>query len=545
MPHAAIFRIVLGQKIALPVVVAMVSLTVSDVTSAQAPAITLSAPTGAAAPPGGSVAVSVVTAPGSPVVRALVGGFDDLKQIDAFPATVAFAIPSDAHVGVYFVNAVGLSSSGQEFKAEPLILYVERSDPPVALSVERSPLAFPYQGIRQSISPIARFADGTRIEVRESPRLVYSTSNASVAAVDANGIVTAISSGQASIGLAYDTGTQLLRMTVPVTVGRAILEASPSSLDFGPQPIGSSSTLAFTLRNVARAPLDIYPIASTPEFAVGGTCIAGAPLGPNASCEVSVVFTPMASGQRRAIIQVENAAFSPPLGVLVSGEGLGLRASSTTLGSSANPSVLGQAVTVTATVTDATGSGTPTPTGEAAFASAAGALDSAPLAAGGAASATVTGLGAGSHAITATYSGDAAFGPSTSAPLTQVVRYAATCAGGQGRQILPPVNADGTSVFRQGRTVPAKFRVCDANGQSIGTAGVVQDFRLTQVISGTASDVNENVPSTTPDTAFRWDAAEQQWVFNISTAGQEAQKTYVYTITLNDGTTISFRYGLR
>jgi len=157
-------------------------------------------------------------------------------------------------------------------------------------------------------------------------------------------------------------------------------------------------------------------------------------------------------------------------------------------------------------------------------------------------------LGVGTHAFTATYGGDNTFGPSTSAPLTQVVRYAAAgivCAGGPGRQILPPVNADGTSVFRQGRTVPAKFRVCDANGQSIGTAGVVQDFRLTQVISGTASDVNENVPSTTPDTAFRWDAAEQQWVFNISTAGQEAQKTYVYTITLNDGTTISFRYGLR
>lgn len=135
-----------------------------------------------------------------------------------------------------------------------------------------------------------------------------------------------------------------------------------------------------------------------------------------------------------------------------------------------------------------------------------------------------------------------------SAPLTQVVRYAGTgvqCAGAAGHQILQPINADGTSVFRQGRTVPAKFRVCNAAGQSIGAPGVVQDFRLTQIIGGTTSDVNENVPSTTPDTAFRWDATDQLWIFNISTAGQQAQQTYVYTITLNDGTTIPFRYGLR
>ena len=100
-------------------------------------------------------------------------------------------------------------------------------------------------------------------------------------------------------------------------------------------------------------------------------------------------------------------------------------------------------------------------------------------------------------------------------------------------------------MFKQGRTVPAKFRVCSASGQSIGAAGVVQDFRLTQIISGTTSDVNENVPSTTPDTTFRWDATDQQWIFNISTSSQLAQRTYVYAITLNDGTTIGFRYSLR
>jgi hypothetical protein len=57
--------------------------------------------------------------------------------------------------------------------------------------------------------------------------------------------------------------------------------------------------------------------------------------------------------------------------------------------------------------------------------------------------------------------------------------------------------------------------------------------------------VDEAVSSTNPDTAFRWDPTDQQWIFNTSTKNLAANKTYVYTITLNDGTNIVFQYGLR
>ena len=119
------------------------------------------------------------------------------------------------------------------------------------------------------------------------------------------------------------------------------------------------------------------------------------------------------------------------------------------------------------------------------------------------------------------------------------------CIGDAGHQILQPVNADGSSVWKQGRTIPAKFRVCDANGVSIGTPGVLSSFMLVQIIAGTVTDVDEVVSSTTPDTAFRWDTSAQQWVFNISTSGQLAGQTYVYSIQLNDGSNIGFRFGLR
>jgi hypothetical protein len=133
-----------------------------------------------------------------------------------------------------------------------------------------------------------------------------------------------------------------------------------------------------------------------------------------------------------------------------------------------------------------------------------------------------------------------------SASYSVVYAPAGLCPLGPGRTILQPINADGSSVFKQGSTVPAKFRVYDANCNSVGTPGVVADFRLVQVITGTLmSTVNELVVSTAADPLYRWSATDQQWIFNTNTKGLAANATYVFRIFLNDGTNIDFRYGLK
>ena len=119
---------------------------------------------------------------------------------------------------------------------------------------------------------------------------------------------------------------------------------------------------------------------------------------------------------------------------------------------------------------------------------------------------------------------------------------AGNCDGAPGHQILPPIATDGSSVFQLGSTVPAKFRVCNAKGQSIGTPGVVSSFLLVQA-GGTT--VNEPVTTTTPHTTFRWDQTNQQWIFNITTEGMQAGITYVYQIMLNDNSSITFQFGLK
>jgi len=138
---------------------------------------------------------------------------------------------------------------------------------------------------------------------------------------------------------------------------------------------------------------------------------------------------------------------------------------------------------------------------------------------------------------------------SASAGYSVIYAVGGSCLGSPSHQILPPINANWSvdlSVFKQGSTVPAKFRVCDANGVSIGTPGLVTKFANTQKLSLAWNEViDEAVYSTTPDTAFRWSASDQQWIFNIATKPLKANTTYVYTVTLNDLSTIEFRFGLK
>jgi hypothetical protein len=88
-------------------------------------------------------------------------------------------------------------------------------------------------------------------------------------------------------------------------------------------------------------------------------------------------------------------------------------ATTTTLTVQPTTATAGQAITLTATVRGAAGA-TGTPTGSVAFRDGGTTLATVPLQANGQATFTISTLGVGSHTITAAYSGDASFAPSTS-----------------------------------------------------------------------------------------------------------------------------------
>jgi hypothetical protein len=135
--------------------------------------------------------------------------------------------------------------------------------------------------------------------------------------------------------------------------------------------------------------------------------------------------------------------------------------------------------------------------------------------------------------------------PSTGS-VTYNVRYSTgSCLGSAGHTVLQPVDADGSSVFKRGSTVPVKFRVCDALGHSIGTPGVTLGPPVNTSVAPGAGAVDENVFSTTPDTTFRWSASDQLWIFNQKTTNLISGKVYTFRIDLNDGTAIFYTFGVK
>lgn len=545
-----------GPSFALGMVLAQVIvcvIAIASVCSAQqnSPLLQISSPVDRAVVNPGQVITVSVTSPANASFSGLVVigerpiGFSDSQS--SVPAQFSLTIPTDINCGPHALTAVGATTSGQNVGSTPIQIDVERPDMPTAVNPQIPALTFKAVGAQFPLVLLATFSDGSILDVTESSNVTYSSANTSVATVDANGMVTGGSAGNTSITATYGLNGQNIQAAIPVTVPPPVMAVSPVSLTFGSQNVGTaSSAQQLTVTNSSNGDMKIVGVSAAGDFAETDDCVSSSPLPVNGVCTLNVTFTPTGTGSRQGSVTIANGTISIPSTISLTGTGIGQPATTTVVTSTANPSILAASVTFAVSVTPSGGNGTPT--GTVAIKDGSTTLATQSLT-NGQATFTTSSLSVGSHSITATYSGDANFQGSTSTALTQAVQYepaGTSCNGGAGHQILPPINADGSSVYNQGRTVPAKFRVCDTNGVSIGTPGVVSSFLLTQIVSGTlTTNVEDIVDTNNPDTAFRWDPTGQQWIFNISTQNLTANFTYIYTITLNDGTTISFQYGLR
>ncbi len=110
--------------------------------------------------------------------------------------------------------------------------------------------------------------------------------------------------------------------------------------------------------------------------------------------------------------------------------------------------------------------------------------------------------------------------------------------------ILQPINPDGSSIFKRGRTIPVKFQLFDDEGFPVGTAHATIDMiKISDEIEG---DVWEFIWSGTPDegNVFRYDEEDQQYIFNLPTKGLDLG-TYLLKITLDDGQIFTIQISLR
>ncbi len=99
------------------------------------------------------------------------------------------------------------------------------------------------------------------------------------------------------------------------------ITSSTSSVSFGNIAQGASSTAQIiTLTNTGTAVSNISSIAASGDFSQTNTC--GGTLAINTSCQISIVFTPAATGQRNGALTVNDNATGSPQTVTLSGVGV-------------------------------------------------------------------------------------------------------------------------------------------------------------------------------------------------------------------------------
>ena len=233
------------------------------------------------------------------------------------------------------------------------------------------------------------------------------------------------SSGTLALSECPVAGGSCMPINVPVRgAGISAFAASPARVDFGDVPVNTTAKRSIALTPDAGYRF-IWPAAgtgiSTPFVFSLDDCRNF--VGPG-SCTATESFKPTALGPASGTVTLSECPIAAgaciTLDVGVQGNGV-RTTSSLALTSSANPSVAGRSVTFKAKVT---APGAATPTGTVTFMDGETTLGTVPIDGNARALLPISSLGVGTHTITASYSGDATFGPSSDT-LTQTVNSTA------------------------------------------------------------------------------------------------------------------------
>jgi hypothetical protein len=383
------------------------------------------------------------------------------------PYSFSLVIPPGV-VGLKNLTALGFNGPDQAVTSAPVQIDVEAASA-ISIAASLPHIQFGFAGDQFPLRVTATFGNGSKLDVTGSTRTTFSSADITVATVDSTGLVTAVGSGQTTITLAYgQSSSTVVQVTVPTKVvgdlngdGKVtaddlrILEAFVGTSAVGPfdaRDLNGDGKIDLTdvqmLKNLCGSTCanvvsitatllasSVNPsaagqsIAFTASVSPAGTAIPTGAIGfLDGGAQIGTVIL---DNTGRAVFQTATlaagthvitasyggdansvASTSASLTQVVNGT-----PTSTALGSSLNPSVVGQSVTFTATVSGTGG----TPTGAVTFLDGSTSLGTVGLTAGKATLIT-SALAIGSHSITAQYGGDSSFSGSTSSPaLAQVV----------------------------------------------------------------------------------------------------------------------------
>lgn len=256
------------KRIALLTVVALVGFLSGPLCRAQQPSIQITSPTNnTVVNPGQTITVSVNSPSNTTFTKVLVMGDSSIKPTalaNSLPAQVSVIIPQKIALGKHFLTAMGATGTGSQPQYSAQVsIDVERPDMPTRLKADPVAIIFgSSQGDTERVGISGTFSDGSYLDVSGSSYVNFASSNTSVATVDSNGFVTSVAQGTATITATYTLNSQNISVSIPVTVPRPKITASPTSLNFSNQNVGTTSPAqTVTITNVSNNPgMAVFPL---------------------------------------------------------------------------------------------------------------------------------------------------------------------------------------------------------------------------------------------------------------------------------------------
>jgi hypothetical protein len=108
---------------------------------------------------------------------------------------------------------------------------------------------------------------------------------------------------------------------------------------------------------------------------------------------------------------------------------------------------------------------------------------------------------------------------------------------------LQPINADGSSVFKLGSTVPVQFQLTGVSAGITNATATLTVAKISSNIVGTDMEAVSTSAATTGN-AFRYDSTSGQYIFNLATKGL-SKGSWQLSVNLQDGVSRTVTISLR
>jgi hypothetical protein len=146
----------------------------------------------------------------------------DDQEATSLPARFAIKIPKSTKSGLYGLSAVaglaGRAGGDGELVGAGIEIDIERREMPRALEPRLPQFHFERKGQTGNIELVGDFGDSDFVDVTESSRVTFESSDTAVATVDKAGTVTAVGPGRAAVVAWYGPRDRGIKASIPVEV---------------------------------------------------------------------------------------------------------------------------------------------------------------------------------------------------------------------------------------------------------------------------------------------------------------------------------------